>query len=218
MKNLKKLEYGLYLKPGDKLSVVKKEVVENLKQINEKYTRNKKFPEYQRSICQLFQLKPVKITEKSRLYLAGFIEGEGSMNVGAKRNKTGRFKLCIDPEFSITQHVNGISNLYLAMCHFQTGRIRYKSGSNATMVYTIDNRQNLKEKVLPFYETYIQPFGSPIKNQRTYMFKELLWLFDEKAHLDLNRMLFDILPLWEKIRLHSHVRLDYIFNFAVQYS
>lgn len=191
-------EDGIYLKPGEKIS---EELLEELKEINGKYSRNKNFPEYQRSIGQLFRLKPVEITEKSKFYLAGFVEGEGSLNVGAKKNTTSRFKVYVDPEFSITQHICGISNLYLAMCYFQTGRIRHKAGSNATMVYTIDNRQNLKEKVLPFYEKYIKPFGSPIKIRRAQIFKELLRLFEEKAHLDFDRMLCEVLPLWDAMRI-----------------
>lgn len=116
-------EDGIYLKPGEKIS---EELLEKLKEINGKYSRNKNFPEYQRSIWQLFRLKPVQMTEKSKFYLAGFVEGEGSMNVGAKKNTTSRFKVYVDPEFSITQHICGISNLYLALCYFQTGRIRHK--------------------------------------------------------------------------------------------
>jgi hypothetical protein len=191
-------EDEIYLKPGEKIS---EKLLETLKEINGKYSRNKNFPEYQRSICQLFRLKPVQITEKSKFYLAGFVEGEGSMNVGAKKNTTSRFKVYLDPEFSLTQHICGISNLYLAMCYFQTGRIRHKTGSNATMVYTIENRQNLKEKVLPFYEKYIKPFGCAIKIRRAQIFKELLRLFDEKAHLDFDRMFYEVLPLWDAIRI-----------------
>jgi hypothetical protein len=190
----------LKLKPGEAIS---QEILENLAAMNEKYSRDKNFPDYQRSIAHLFQLKPVNLTEKSLFYLGGFIEGEGSMSVGAKKNHTSKFKVYIDPDFNITQHVNSISNLYLAMCVFQTGRIRYKSGSHATFVYVIDNRRNLKEKVLPFYEKYIFPFGSPDKKRRAQIFEQLLDLFEEKAHLDLNRMLYEVLPLWDEMRMQT---------------
>lgn len=191
------IEYGIYIKPRDKIS---SEILAKLNEINQNYTLNKNFPKYEESIRQLFNLRPVQITNKSLLYLAGFIEGEGSMSAGVKKNQTSKFKLYIDPEFNITQHVHGISNLYLAMCSFKTGRIRYKSGSDATFVYTIDNRQNLKEKVLPFYEKYVYPFGSIVKIQRAKIFKELLNLFEQKAHLDLNRLMNEVLPLWDKMR------------------
>lgn len=189
---------GYSLSPGKKLP---NEMLEKLEQINHTYSVHKHFPEYQNAICQLFQLKSIHINEKARFFLAGFLEGEGSINVGAKKNATSRFKVYVDPEFSVTQHVNGVSNLYLAMCYFQTGRIRYKSNSNATLVYTIDNRQNLKEKVIPFYEKWIRPYGSLSKVKRTQTFKKLLQLFDEKAHLDFNRMMHEVLPLWNQLRI-----------------
>ena len=192
------VESGIFLKPGEKIS---EEMLDKLKKINEKYTKTKNFPEYEHSIRLLFHLKPVQINTQTRQFLAGFCEGEASLSVGAKKNSTSRCKVYIDPEFNITQHINGISSLYLAMCHFQTGRIRHKVGSNATFVYTIENRQNLKEKVLPFYEKYIHPFGSSVKVRRTKIFQKLLLLFDEKAHLDLERMIHEVLPLWDAMRI-----------------
>jgi len=189
---------GIYLKPGEKISP---DFLEQLKEVNVNYTKSKNFPQYQREIFQLFKLKAIKKTRASIYYLAGFIEGEASLNVGAKKNTTSNFNVYIDPEFNITQHINGVSNLYLAMSYFQTGRIRHKTDSNATFVYTIDNRLSLKEKVVPFYEKYIKPFGSSVKERRVFIFKKLLSLFNEKAHLDLNRMLYEVLPLWDAMRM-----------------
>lgn len=191
------IEHGIFVKPTEKIP---EEILEKLKEINKDYTKTGDFPKYEKSIRQLFNLKPVQITNSSQLYLAGFIEGEASMSAGAKKNQTSKFKVYIDPEFNITQHVNGIPDLHLALCSFQTGRIRYKSGSNATFVYTIDNRQNLKEKVLPFYEKYVYPYGSGAKIQRAKIFQKLLILFEEKAHLDFDRLMNEVLPLWHKIR------------------
>lgn len=189
---------GMYLKPGEKISP---DFLKQLTEVNSNYTKSKNFPQYERAIGSLFNLKPIKKTLPSIYYLAGFIEGEASLNVGAKKNTTSNFKVYIDPEFNITQHVNGISNLYLAMVYFQTGRIRHKTGSNATFVFTIDNRLSLEQKVIPFYEKYIKPFGCSMKHRRVRIFKTLLSLFNEKAHLDLNRMLYEVLPLWDAMRL-----------------
>ena len=190
--------FGIYLPPGEKIS---KDFLDQLRVINNTYTNSGNFPNYQHSIAKLFKVKPLKITEECKQYLGGFLEGEGSLSVGAKKNDSSRFKVYIDPEFNITQHINGFRNLYAALCCFQTGRIRYKSGSNATMVYTIDNRDNLKQKVIPFYEKYVTPYGSPIKKRRVEIFKQLLFLFEQKAHLDLNRMVFEVLPLWDEMRV-----------------
>jgi hypothetical protein len=189
---------SISLKPGEKIS---KTLLAELKTINDKYTKTKNFSEYRRSIGQLFQLTPVQINAERLRFLAGFCEGEASMSAGIKKNKTSNFKLYIDPEFNITQHVNGISNLYIALCYFQTGRIRHKVGSNATFVFTIDNRQSLKEKVLPYYKEYVNPIGSPFKVHRTEIFEKLLLLFEEKAHLNYDRMMNEVLPLWDQMRI-----------------
>ena len=167
-------------------------------------SKKKSFLHYKQEILQIFGLK--SLTQKStacQFYLGGFLEGEGSLNVGAKKNQTSKFKVYLDPEFNVTQHINGISNLYLAMYVFQTGRIRFKSGSLATFVYTIDNRRSLEDKVIPFYEEYVNPYGSEVKKKRLLIFKQLLNLFKTKAHLNLDQMIHKVLPLWDQLRMQK---------------
>jgi LAGLIDADG endonuclease len=197
--NKKKANSFFHLKPGEGVSDI---FLLALKKANLNYSKTKNFLNYMRDVETLFQLTPIiKKTVDCHFYLAGFLEGEGSLNIGAKKNNTSRFKVYLDPEFNITQHINGISNLYLAMSIFQTGRIRFKSGSLATFVYTIDNRLNLEEKVIPFYEKYVNRYGCQIKQYRVALFKKVLTLFKEKAHLNLDRMINEILPLWYELRM-----------------
>ena len=178
---------------------VKPQILENLSKINNEYTKNKDFIGYKNEIQKCFDLSSVKIDKNCRFYLAGFIEGEGSINVSLKKVPNG--KILVDPEFSITQHINGISNLYLALCLFQTGRIRYKIGINATFVYSIDNRRSLDEKIIPFYEKYVIIYGSLHKKERFKSFKRLLQHLNEKDHLNTEKMVYEILPLWDKMRM-----------------
>lgn len=194
-------DLGIYLQPGEKIST---EFLKKLQKVNDSYTKSKSFPAYQRDLFELFQLQnPPNITKELQAYLAGFIEGEGSVNIGIKKNQTSQFGLYLDPEFSVTQHINGMSNLYLVLCFFQTGRIRHKNSSNGTFVFTIDNRASLEQKVVPFYEKYTSDFAVPYKKRRIGMFKKLLQLFHEKAHLDETRLLYEILPLWEALRMQK---------------
>lgn len=194
-------DFGMYLKPGEKIST---EFLQKLQKVNESYTKNKAFPTYQKDLLELFQLQsPPNITKEVQAYLAGFIEGEGSVNVGIKKNETSKFGFYIDPEFSVTQHINGMSNLYLVLTFFQTGRIRHKTGSNATFVLTIDNRVSLEDKVVPFYEKYTSNFSVPYKKRRIEMFKKLLQLFHEKAHLNQIRLFNEVLPIWDALRIQK---------------
>jgi hypothetical protein len=189
---------GIFLQPGEKISP---NFLNELQEVNDRYSKSKDFPKYQEDIRQLFKLPKVRVTSRMRDYLAGFIEGEGGLSAGAKKNTTSKLKVYIDPEFSVTQHINGIWNLFMIMNLFQTGRIRHKMSSNATFVYTIDNRQSLKEKVIPFFDNYVSKFSSEVKKRRVVIFKKLLELFDAKAHLDPNKMIHQVLPLWDAMRM-----------------
>ena len=203
MQNKDKTTQPYYCAPGERIS---KEILEKLKQINETYKKDKDFPKYMEAIKNLFKLQQINLTNENKLFFGGFLEGEGSLNMSAKKLKTARFGLIIDPEFSLTQHVNGVNHLFVALSVFQTGRIRFKTGSNATLVFMIDNRLALEEKVIPFYESYVNPFclsQSPTKLKRFQDFKELLRLFKEGGHKDLNLFCNKILPLWSAARMQK---------------
>jgi hypothetical protein len=189
-----------YCAPGEKIPV---EILEKLKEINNVYSKSKDFPKYMQNLSEFFKLDPIVTTTDSKLFLGGFIEGEASLNVSAKKLKTAHFGLCIDPEFSLTQHINGLNHLFAALSIFQTGRIRYKDGSNATLVFVIDNRTSLEDKVIPFYEKYVAPYASPVKMERLKIFKELILIFKEKGHLDLETFLNKVLPLWDSLRMQK---------------
>ena len=194
------MNINFYCAPGEKLS---DQVLLELDKANDYYTKHKDFPKYKRDIEAIFKQKTPNITTEQNLFLGGFIEGEGSLNISAKKLKTAKFGLLIDPEFSITQHVNGVVNLLAVLETFKTGRIRYKSGSNATLVFIIDNRQSLKEKVIPFWESYITPYGSPYKQWRLFTFKKLIELFENNKHQDLDSFINEILPLWDSMRMQK---------------
>jgi hypothetical protein len=185
---------SIHLRPGEKLS---QEIKDKLTAANKAAKRD--FPKYKREIQRIFNTKDIVINQELNYWMGGFVEGEGSVSISAKKNENAKFGIEIDPVFNLTQHVNGIQILYNMLTIFHTGRIRYKSGSNATLVFVIDNRQSLTEKVVPFLLKYASSFGA--KKQRYHSFKEALDLFDDKAHLDLDRLCFEILPVWNSMRI-----------------
>ena len=186
------------LEPGQKLP---EEMLEKLNEINKNYSKTRNFSQYVLALEQLFKITPILVTEDSKRFLGGFMEGEASMNLSAKKHTNATFGLLLDPEFSITQHVNGFRTLHLALKVFQTGRVRHKAGSNATMVFIIDNRDSLEEKVVPFYETYVKPFGSPAKVQRLKSFIKLLALFKQDGHRNAAIFRDEMLPIWDSMRM-----------------
>lgn len=187
-------------KPGEKAP---EEIINKLKEANSNFTESKSFPKYMKAIEEIFKLTPPKITTDGKFFIAGFIEGEGSINVSCKKHKNATFGLLLDPEFSITQHINGVQNLYNAMAIFQAGRIRHKTGSAATLVLTIDNRLTIEEKVFPFWENYIKPYCSHYKQNRFCKFKKLMSLFKTGCHTDLNCFVDQMLPIWDSMRMQK---------------
>lgn len=161
---------------------------------------------YTKRVRELFKLKSVPITERRLCFLAGFIEGEGSISIGAKKNNAHKFGLELDPVFNLTQRVEGVSNLYLALEVFQTGRIRFKSGSNATLVFVIETRRSLEEKVCPFFDKYMIKYNlfSNSKQSRYLKFKRMLELFNEGAHLDRDQFINGLLPIWDSMRIQKY--------------
>ena len=119
-------------------------------------------------------------TEAERFFLAGLIEGEGSFSVSIKEHKTAKFGYLIDPEFFIYQHESARSLLELAKKVFGTGRIYPKSGNERVLVFCIDSRRNLRERVKPFVERYLMPFTA--KKDTIRKFFEIVEALENKEH------------------------------------
>src|ERR1700730_8893492 len=73
-------------------------------------------------------------------FLAGLIEGEGSLCVSVKEHAASRFGFLVDPEFFIYQHKVRRGLLELAGSVFDTGRIAPKSGNEDVLVFSIVSR------------------------------------------------------------------------------
>jgi hypothetical protein len=101
------------------------------------------------------QQERLSITEQQRWFLAGFIEGEGSVCVSIKQHPTAQFGYYVDPEFFLYQHRAYPQLLELAKTMFGSGRIYPKQGNEQVLVYAIASRRSIAEKVVPFLRTYM---------------------------------------------------------------
>jgi hypothetical protein len=68
-------------------------------------------------------------SESANWFLAGFIEGEGSLTVSVKSHPTCRSGFYVDPDFFLYQHESGRRILELAQATFESGRISPKPGN-----------------------------------------------------------------------------------------
>jgi hypothetical protein len=114
-------------------------------------------------------------------FLAGFVEGEGSLCVSIKRHPTCRHGYYVDPGFFLYQHESGRALLELAQSIFGSGTISRKSGSEHVLVYEVSSTAVLRERVIPFFERYVVPFSC--KRETFMRFAEILEMMQRKEHL-----------------------------------
>ena len=101
------------------------------------------------------QQERLSITEQQKWFLAGFIEGEGSVCVSFKEHPTAKFGFYVDPEFFLYQHRDYPHLLELAKTMFGTGNIYPKQGNERVLVYAITSRRSIAEKVVPFLRKHM---------------------------------------------------------------
>lgn len=118
------------------------------------------------------------INNPSYLYfLGGFVEGEGSNSVSISVNKDFKYGVNIQPVFNVSQHKNGIEILNSFKELFNVGSVVAKSGSPDIYVYTVKGYKQIIKSVIPFLETYVQPFSG--KRNEYLIFKEIVYLSSE---------------------------------------
>jgi LAGLIDADG endonuclease len=98
------------------------------------------------------QQESLSSEEQRFWFLAGLVEGEGSVHISLKRKPTARFGLYVQPEFFIYQHKSRLKLLEMAKEYFGTGRIRPKPGNPDVLVYSIISRTATARVVVPFLE------------------------------------------------------------------
>ncbi len=90
-------------------------------------------------------------------YIAGFVDGEGSFHVAVQRNPTTRLKWQVVPEFHVSQNDGNQHVLELIRDVLGCGYIkRNHPGSlrDRTYVLVVRNHDDLRKRVVPFFERY----------------------------------------------------------------
>ena len=119
--------------------------------------------------------------EAMSCFLAGFIEGEGSLVVGIKQHPTTSSGYYVDPGFFLYQHMSGRPLLELARSVFQSGGIYPKPGNPNVLVFEIASAKVLRNRVIPFFERYVVPFTC--KRETFERFREILEMMERREHL-----------------------------------
>jgi len=85
-------------------------------------------------------------------YIAGYVDGEGSFSVSVQRNPTCRVGFQLVPEFHVSQNGDRAQVLELIRTRLGCGRIRPNSKRDRALVLVVRNRDDLLERVIPFFE------------------------------------------------------------------
>ena len=127
------------------------------------------------------QQERLQITKEFKWFLAGLIEGEGSVCISLKKHPSAKFGFYIDPEFFLYQHKSARELLERAKTFFGTGSIVPKHGNEDVLVYKIFSRRSIVEKIIPFFDKYMR-YGSEVKRRNFQMFREATLALENKAH------------------------------------
>lgn len=115
-------------------------------------------------------------------YISGFVDGEGSFHIAVQRNPTVKLIWQVIPEFHVSQHRNSKEVLDLIRETFGCGYVKpnhSNSSRDATWVYVVRNRNELTEKVIPFFQTY------PLRTAKRNDFKkfaEVVQMMNQQRH------------------------------------
>ena len=116
-------------------------------------------------------------------YIAGFVDGEGSFHVAIQRRSDLPKGFQLIPEFHISQHRDKALILQMIRDFFGCGYVKPNhpgSLRDITEVYVVRNRQDLLEKIIPFFERY------PLISQKMDDFKKFAHIvksMDKGEHL-----------------------------------
>ena len=119
-------------------------------------------------------------------YFVGFVEGEGCFSVSIKPHNQMKFGWVVDPMFSIYQHKNNRKILELFQNEMHCGYIVEKQGNPNVLVYLVDNRRTLEEKIIPFFNKH-KLLGT--KANDFLNFSKIISLMGEKKHLEKNGLI-----------------------------
>lgn len=116
-------------------------------------------------------------------YLTGFVDGEGCFYIGFSKRLDLPLKWQIITEFHLSQNPGGHLILKAFQDRLKCGYIKanhYKSKTDKSLVLIIKRRQDLVEKLLPFFDKHLLYSN---KSKDYAVFKEVLLRIAKKDHL-----------------------------------
>jgi LAGLIDADG endonuclease len=115
-------------------------------------------------------------------FLGGFVEGEGSNSISISVGRNFKYGVNLQPVFNVSQHENGLKILESYKTLFGVGSVVQKSGSPHIWVYTVKGYKQIIKHIIPFLETYVQPFSCKVEEYN--LFKQIVLMSAEGKQKD----------------------------------
>jgi hypothetical protein len=112
-------------------------------------------------------------------FMAGVVEGEGSLCLSIKRHPHYVLGYYVQPEFFVYQHRRRRQLLEMAQEIFECGKIWPKPGNPDVLVFAIQSRPKISAHVLPFMRRYMR-FSS--RRCDIELFEDAMYLFERELH------------------------------------
>lgn len=127
------------------------------------------------------------INDNYKFWLGGFIKGEGSLTISIVKSDKAPYGVFLEPEFNVSQHINGIKILNSFKTLFNNkGQVHKKSGSKNVWVYSLKGTSNLVNYLIPFYLKFVVIYSSKYNNEKFNEFEIILNKLKEKSKLNKN--------------------------------
>ena len=111
-------------------------------------------------------------------YLLGFVDGEGCFHISIKNQKSAKMRWVLDPIFHVTQHKNSVEILYHIQRFLGCGKVKKKYGQPDTMLFSVESRREIIDKVLPFFKKY----PLIVKRKNFEVFSEVVESLEKHGH------------------------------------
>ena len=125
-------------------------------------------------------------------YFAGFVDGEGSLNVSIRKGEGYKYGWQLGFSFNVSQK----DKVILALLKRYLGCGHLKQRKDGLWSFVVENQSSLIEKVIPFFERF--RFLSSKMKRNFSIFKKIMMIVKKQKHIE-PEGIKEILRLREKL-------------------
>lgn len=141
-------------------------------------------------------------TQLNPQWIVGFCDGEACLNLDVHILKSMRWKMQIQPEFTVVQHERDIQVLHALKDYFGCGSvsINRKDSTSTRWMWRVKNVKNLTALIIPFFEKH--QFKTQKKTE-FILFRKICLKMSQGYHLESLENFLTIIELGVKLSERS---------------